>query len=84
LKDSKDKVLDAQVSHTFFAPDQIGGLLHGLQAVIEPALAGRFAPQPLDARHTCSYCSYAALCRYWSSGAGVESGRDTALVDEET
>jgi ATP-dependent helicase/DNAse subunit B len=83
LKESKDKVLDAQVSHTFFAPDQIGGLLQGLQRVIEPALHGRFAPQPLDATRTCTYCSYAVLCRYWSSGAGIESRPDTAMADEE-
>ena len=84
LKDPKRKVWDAEMSRTFFEPDQVGGLSHGMQRIAELAMAGRFVPQPLESKHTCTYCSYAALCRYWTSGAGAESWRDDGLADEGT
>jgi hypothetical protein len=84
LKDPKRKAWDAEVSHTFFAPDQVGGLAHGMQRLTELAIAGRFVPQPLESKQTCTYCSYAALCRYWTSGAGAESWRDHSSADEGT
>jgi hypothetical protein len=84
LKDPKRKAWDVEVSRTFFEPDQVGGLAHGLQGITELAIAGRFVPQPLESKHTCTYCSYAALCRYWTSGAGAEAWRDQGAVDEGT
>jgi hypothetical protein len=41
-------------------------------------------PQPSEAKQTCTYCSYAALCRYWTSGAGAETWRDHGPADEGT
>jgi PD-(D/E)XK nuclease superfamily/Exodeoxyribonuclease V, gamma subunit len=84
LKDPKRKAWDAAVSRNFFEPDQVGGLLHGIQRLAELAIAGRFVPQPLESKQTCTYCSYAALCRYWTSGAGAETGRDHGPADEGT
>jgi ATP-dependent helicase/DNAse subunit B len=84
LKDPKRKAWDAEVSHSFFEPDQVGGLAHGMQRLTELAIAGRFVPQPLESKQTCTYCSYAALCRYWTSGAGAESWRDHGSADEGT
>jgi hypothetical protein len=84
LKDPKRKVWDTEVSHSFFEPDQVGGLLHSLQPIAELALAGRFVPRPLESKHTCTACRYAALCRYWTSGAGAESWRDEGSADEGT
>jgi len=82
LKDPKRKAWDVEVSHTFFEPDQVGGLSHGMQRIAELAIAGRFVPQPLESKQTCTYCSYAALCRYWTSGAGAEAWRDQGPADE--
>jgi ATP-dependent helicase/DNAse subunit B len=84
LKDPKRKAWDAEVSRTFFEPDQVGGLSHGMQRITELAIAGRFVPQPLESKHTCTYCSYAALCRYWTSGAGAEAWHDQGPADEGT
>jgi PD-(D/E)XK nuclease superfamily len=84
LKDPKRKAWDAEVSRTFFEPDRVGGLWQGMQRLTELAMAGRFVPQPLEAKQTCTYCSYAALCRYWTSGAGAESWRDHGAADEGT
>jgi hypothetical protein len=84
LKDPKRKAWDAAVSRNFFAPDQVGGLLHGIQRLAELAIAGRFVPQPLESKQTCTYCSYAALCRFWTSGAGAETGRHHGPADEGT
>ena len=84
LKDPKRKAWDAEVSRTFFEPDQVGGLSHGMQRITELAIAGRFVPQPLESKQTCTYCSYAALCRYWTSGAGAEAWRDQGPADEGT
>ena len=75
LKDPKRKAWDGEVSRTFFAPDQVGGLFTGIQRVIEMASAGRFVPRPSDSKQTCASCAYAALCRYWTSGAGAEAWR---------
>jgi ATP-dependent helicase/DNAse subunit B len=55
-----------------------------MQRLTELAIAGRFVPQPLESKQTCTYCSYAALCRYWTSGAGAESWRDHGSADEGT
>jgi ATP-dependent helicase/DNAse subunit B len=84
LKDPKRKAWDAAVSRHFFAPGQVGGFLHGLQRLAELAIAGHFMPQPLESKQTCTYCSYAALCRYWTSGAGAETGRDHGSAGEGT
>ena len=84
LKDPKRKALDAAVSHAFFEPDQVGGLVDGMQRIIELAIAGHFVPQPMAPKQTCPYCAYAALCRYWTSGAGAETWRDHGSADEET
>jgi ATP-dependent helicase/DNAse subunit B len=84
LKDPKRKAWDVEVSRTFFEPDQVGGLAHGMQRITELASAGRFVPQPLESKQTCTYCSYAALCRYWTSGAGAEARRDQGPADEGT
>jgi hypothetical protein len=84
LKDPKRKAWDAEVSRAFFAPDRVGGFSHGIQRVTELAIAGRFVPQPSEAKQTCGYCSYAALCRYWTSGAGAETWRDHGPADEGT
>jgi ATP-dependent helicase/DNAse subunit B len=84
LKDPKRKAWDAEVSHGFFEPSQVGGFTHGIQRLTELATAGRFAPQPLQSKQTCTYCSYAALCRYWTSGAGAETWRDRGSADAGT
>jgi ATP-dependent helicase/DNAse subunit B len=84
LKDPKRKAWDAEVSHAFFEPDQVGGLFHGLQRVIDVAIAGRFVPRPADGKQSCTYCTYAALCRYWTSGAGAQAWRHHGQVDEGT
>jgi PD-(D/E)XK nuclease superfamily len=84
LKDPKRKAWDAEVSHGFFEPDQVGGFAHGIQRLAEMATAGRFAPQPLESKQTCTYCSYAALCRYWTSGAGAETWRNGGAADAGT
>ncbi len=80
LKDPRQKAWDIAVNREFFEPDHPEGLWHGIRRVTEQALAGRFAPRPAEAKKTCTYCAYAALCRYWTSGAGmeneVEEGRD--------
>jgi ATP-dependent helicase/nuclease subunit B len=84
LKDPKRKAWDAEVSHAFFEPDQVRGLFHGLQRVIDVAIAGRFVPRPADGKQSCTYCTYAALCRYWTSGAGAQAWRHHGQVDEGT
>mgnify|MGYP001615503449 CR=1 FL=1 len=40
---------------------------------MEQSIAGHFVPQPAEGKQTCTYCSYAALCRYWTSGVGAEA-----------
>jgi PD-(D/E)XK nuclease superfamily protein len=82
LKDPKRKAWDGEVSHTFFAPDQVGGLVDGIRRVTEMAMAGRFVPQPIDSKQTCASCAYTALCRYWTSGAGAEAWRHLEVGDE--
>jgi PD-(D/E)XK nuclease superfamily len=82
LKDPKRKAWDVEVSRTFFEPGRAGGLSDGLRRVTEMAIAGRFVPQPLESKHTCTYCDYGALCRYWSSGAGAEAWRDHGPAGE--
>jgi ATP-dependent helicase/DNAse subunit B len=80
LKDTGRKAWQIEVSRGLFAPDRPEGLLHGLGQVVEQAIAGRFAPRPADAKNTCTYCAYGALCRYWTSGAGLEKSQ---WVNEE-
>jgi ATP-dependent helicase/DNAse subunit B len=82
LKDPKRKAWDGEVSQTFFAPDQVGGLFDGIRRVTEMAMAGRFVPRPIDSKHTCASCAYTALCRYWTSGAGAEAWRHHEAADE--
>jgi ATP-dependent helicase/DNAse subunit B len=84
LKDPKRKAWDAEVDHSFFEPAQVGGLAHGMQRIIEQAVAGRFAPRPMEPKLTCTHCSYGALCRYWTSGAGAEAWRDDGEAEAET
>ncbi len=84
LKDPKRKAWDAEVSRDLFDPAQVGGLLHGIRRVTEQAIAGRFAPRPLEPTQTCTYCAFAALCRYWTSGAGAEACRHQGEADEGT
>ena len=84
LKDPKRKAWDAEVSRAFFEPDQVGGFSDGIQRIAELAIAGRFVPQPLESKQTCSYCAYAALCRYWTSGAGAGTWRDHGSAAEGT
>jgi PD-(D/E)XK nuclease superfamily len=83
LKDPKRKAWDVEVSPTFFEPDRVGGLSHGLRRIAELAIAGRFVPQPLESKQTCTYCNYAALCRFWSSGAGAEAWSGHGPAGEE-
>jgi hypothetical protein len=83
LKDPKRKAWDVEVSPTFFEPDRVGGLSHGLRRIAELAIAGRFVPQPLESKQTCTYCNYAALCRFWSSGAGAEALSSHGPAGEE-
>jgi ATP-dependent helicase/DNAse subunit B len=73
LKDPTQKTWEVEVSPVFLASSQSGTLFDGLQQAIEPALAGRFAPRPREAKQTCTYCAYTALCRYWTSGAGADT-----------
>ncbi|HEX9872366.1 MAG TPA: PD-(D/E)XK nuclease family protein, partial [Candidatus Tectomicrobia bacterium] len=75
LKDPKRKAWDGEVSHTFFAPEQVGGLFDGIRRIAEMAIAGRFVPRPIESKQTCASCAYAAVCRYWTSGAGAEAWR---------
>jgi ATP-dependent helicase/DNAse subunit B len=82
LKDPKGKAWDAEVDHSFFAADQAGGLFQGIRRITELAIAGRFAPRPLEPKQTCTYCAYAALCRYWTSGAGAEARRSHDETEE--
>jgi ATP-dependent helicase/DNAse subunit B len=82
LKDPKRKAWDGEVSHTFLAPDQVGGLFDGIRRVTEMAMAGRFVPQPIESKQTCASCAYAALCRYWTSGAGAEAWRHHEEPDD--
>ncbi|HSF30391.1 MAG TPA: PD-(D/E)XK nuclease family protein [Candidatus Tectomicrobia bacterium] len=84
LKDPKRKAWDAEVDRSFFEPAQVGGLAHGVQRIIEQAIAGRFAPRPMEPKLTCSHCTYGALCRYWTSGAGAEAWRDAGEAEAET
>jgi ATP-dependent helicase/DNAse subunit B len=81
LKDAERKALDAEVSRGWFGPEQVGGLSPGMHRLIALAVSGRFAPQPLEPQHTCTYCAYAALCRYWASGAGAESWHHRRAAD---
>ena len=75
LKDPKRKAWDGEVSPTFFAPEQVGGLFDGIRRVTAMAIAGRFVPRPIESKQTCASCAYAAVCRYWTSGAGAEAWR---------
>jgi hypothetical protein len=75
LKEARQKAWEARVGLDFFGPQRPGSLFHGMRQLAEQALAGRFVPRPAEARQTCLHCAYAALCRYWSSGAGMEAGR---------
>jgi hypothetical protein len=84
LKDPKRKVWDVEVSHAFFAPAQVRGLFDGIRRVTEMAIAGRFAPRPLESKQTCTSCAYAALCRYWTSGAGAEAWHHHGEADDGT
>ena len=84
LKDPKRKPLDAEVGHAFLEPEQVGGLFHGVRRVTEGAIAGHFAPRPADGEQSCTYCAYAALCRYWTSGAGAEAWRHAGEAHELT
>ncbi len=84
LKDPKRKAWDAEVSHAFFKPEQVGGLFDGMRRVTEMASAGRFVPRPVESKQTCTYCAYAALCRYWTSGAGAEAWRHHGEADDGT
>jgi len=72
LKDPGQKAWGIAVSHAFLSPDHPGGLLHGIRRVTEEAIGGRFTPRPAEGKQTCTYCAYAALCRYWTSGAGMD------------
>lgn len=74
LKNPKQKTWDAEIYPDFLASAQAGSLVDGLRRVSELAVAGRFAPRPLESKQTCAYCAYTALCRYWTSGAGAEAG----------
>jgi hypothetical protein len=82
LKDPKRKAWDREVSHTFLTPEQVGGLFDGIRRVTAMALAGRFVPRPIESKQTCTSCAYAALCRYWTSGAGAAAWRQTGEADE--
>ena len=73
LKDPGRKAWDATVSRVFFEPDGAEGLFHGVRRVIEPVIAGRFAPRPAEGKQTCGYCAFTALCRYWTSGAAADA-----------
>lgn len=84
LKDAGKKAWEAMVGPTFFQPDAAGSLFHGLRRVINQAVAGRFAPRPVDPQQTCAYCAYAALCRFWSCGAGTEAGHRGETPETET
>ena len=75
LKDPKQKAWAAEISPGFLASTQPGSLIDGIRRVTEQAVAGRFAPHPREAKQTCTYCAYMALCRYWTSGAGAEAWR---------
>ncbi len=81
LKDPKRKASEAEVSRVFLESPQAGSLVDGIRRVTEAAIAGRFAPRPRESKQTCAYCAYTALCRYWTSGAGVEAGRNPAQAD---
>ena len=76
LKDPKQKTWDAEINPDFLASTQAGSLVDGLRRIGEQAIAGRFAPRPMESEQTCAYCTYTALCRYWTSGAGAEAGRN--------
>jgi PD-(D/E)XK nuclease superfamily protein len=82
LKDPKRKAWDSEVSPTFLAAEQVGGLFDGIRRVTEMALAGHFVPRPIESKQTCTSCAYATLCRYWTSGAGAEAWRQTGEADE--
>ncbi len=82
LKDPKRKAWEGEVSHTFFDPDQVGGLIDGIRRVTEMAIAGRFIPHPIESKQTCTSCAYAAVCRYWTSGAGAEAWRHHEDADD--
>jgi ATP-dependent helicase/DNAse subunit B len=84
LKDPKRKAWDAQVSRNFFEAEQAGGLFRGIRRITEQAIAGRFAPSPMDPKQTCTYCAYGALCRYWTSGAGTEAWHNEGEAAEAT
>jgi ATP-dependent helicase/DNAse subunit B len=84
LKDPKQKAWDAEISPVFLESTQAGSLVDGIRRVTEQAIAGRFSPRPREAKQTCAYCAYTALCRYWTSGAGAEAGRNHAPADEVT
>jgi len=75
LKDAGRKTLDASIIQGFFDPGQTWNLFQGIRQLTERALAGHFAPRPLDPKQTCAHCAYTALCRFWSSGAGAETWR---------
>jgi ATP-dependent helicase/DNAse subunit B len=74
LKDPKQKTCDAEIDHGFLASTRAGSLVDGLRRISEQAVAGHFAPRPMESEQTCTYCAYTALCRYWTSGAGAEAG----------
>lgn len=84
LKDPKQKTWDAEINPDFLASTQAGSLVDGLRRVSEQAVAGRFAPRPRESKQTCAYCAYTALCRYWTSGAGAEAGRNQGEANEVT
>jgi ATP-dependent helicase/nuclease subunit B len=75
LKDAGKKAWDATIARSFFEPDQAWTLFQGVRQLTEQALAGHFAPRPMDPKQTCAHCAYTALCRFWSSGAGAEAWR---------
>jgi ATP-dependent helicase/DNAse subunit B len=84
LKDPKQKTWDLEISPDFLVSTQAGSLVDGLRRVSEQAVAGRFAPRPRESKETCAYCAYTALCRYWTSGAGAEAGRNQVEAHEVT
>jgi len=73
LKDPERKVGGLQIERAMLAAESPDGLFDGVQRLMEQAIAGRFVPQPAEGKQTCTYCSYAALCRYWTSGVGAEA-----------
>ena len=83
LRDPARKVQELLLSNEILDPGS-GPLFRGIAALVEKAGRGAFHPDPLELRG-CDFCSYRALCRFWSSGAAdrVVLQRDADVNDTD-